>query len=47
MDLQEPEVRTNDELSNLVAMAMVSAVGAMALIVMVTVLAFRSGVTIA
>jgi hypothetical protein len=46
MELQETGNRMNDELSSLVAKAMVSAVVAMALIVMATVLAFHSGGTI-
>ena len=46
MELHETEIRTNDEQSSLVAKAMVSAVVAMALIVMATVLAFHSGGTI-
>jgi hypothetical protein len=46
MELQETGNRLNDELSSLVAKAMVGAVVAMALIVMATVLAFHSGGTI-
>jgi hypothetical protein len=46
MELHETEIRTNDEQSSLVTKAMVSAVVAMALIVMATVLAFHSGGTI-
>jgi hypothetical protein len=46
MTLQTTEIRANDELSSLVAKVMVSAVVAMALMVMATVLAFHSGGTL-
>ena len=46
MNLQETSMRMNDELSSLVTKAMVSAVVAMALLVMATVLVFHSGGTI-
>ena len=43
MDLHESDIRSNDELSNLMAKAMVSVVAAMALLVMATVLVFSAG----
>jgi len=46
MELHEIEIRSDDELNSLVAKAMVTVVAAMALLVMVTVIAFHAGGTI-
>lgn len=43
MTVYETETRMNDEQSSLMARAMVSAVAAMALVVLATVLAFATG----